>query len=111
MSRPAHSPALLYIPAGPNAQVSFRVVTPEHHSVATTIEPGLAAVTALAVARHHAARYSVIAASDGRWLDVQSDGQTTLGVQITDATGWPTLVARALDRLVPSGQPPSGDAA
>ena len=48
------------------SRVRFRVVTPDHHPIAVTVEPALAAATALAVARHHASRYAAIAASDGR---------------------------------------------
>lgn len=55
--------------------------------------------TALAVARHHRARYAAIAASDGRWLEVHLDGHTCLTPPTSDTTGWPSLVRRALERL------------
>ena len=74
-SRRPTSPALLYVPTTSTQQVRFRVLTPDCHPIAVTVEPALAAATALAVARHHPARYAVIAASDGRWLEVDLDGR------------------------------------
>jgi hypothetical protein len=107
MTRPAVTPALLYIPTAAGTQVRFRVVTPDHHPIAVTVEPALAAATALAVARHHPAHYAAIAASDGRWLEVHLDGHTTL-TPTGDHTGWPTTVGRALGRLAPSHHCPQG---
>ena len=92
-------PAVLYVPYAAGTQLRFRVATPDHHPIAITIEPALAAATALAVARHHPARYAVIAASDGRWLEVEVDGHTTLTPPATDPSGWPTTVRRVLGRL------------
>jgi hypothetical protein len=86
-------------------------VTPDHHPIATTVEPALAAAAAVAVARHHPHRYAVIAASDGRWLEVHHDGHTTLTPTTSDSTGWPGLVARALGRLTPADPSPPGDVA
>lgn len=108
MARPALSPALLYVPTASGTQVRFRVVTPDHHPIAVTVEPALAAATALAVARHHPARYAAIAASDGRWLEVYVDGHTTLTPASSDAAGWPATVTRALGRLAPSTPHPQG---
>ena len=96
------SPALLYVPPATGTRIRFRVVTPDHHPIAVTVEPALAAATALAVARHHPARYAAIAASDGRWLEVYLDGHTTLTPPSSDSTGWPATVTRALGRLAPS---------
>ena len=98
------SPALLYVPPATATRIRFRVVTPDHHPIAVTIEPALAAATALAVARHHPAQYAAIAASDGRWLEVYLDGHTTLTPPSSDTAGWPATVTRALGRLAP---PPS----
>jgi hypothetical protein len=108
VSRPAMSPALMYVPLATGAQVRFRVVTPDHHPIAVTVEPALAAATALAVARHHPAHYAAIAASDGRWLEVHLDGHITLVPSSGDHTGWPATVTRALGRLVPSPLHPQG---
>ena len=101
MSRGALGPALLYVPPARGTQVRFRVVTPDHHPIAVTVEPALAAATALAVARHHPAHYAAIAGSDGRWLEVDLEGHTTLTPTTCDTVGWPALVARALGRLAP----------
>ena len=101
MTQAAVSPALLYVPYAAGTQVRFRIATPDHHPIAITVEPALAAATALAVARHHPAHYAVIAASDGRWLEVEGDGHTTLTPPATDPSGWPTTVQRALGRLAP----------
>ena len=69
MGRVVPSPALLYVPpTSPSCLIRMRVLTPDHHPIAVTVHPALAAATALAVARHHPARYALIAASDGRWL-------------------------------------------
>ncbi len=98
--RPAMSPALLYVPPTSGRQIRFGVVTPDGHPIAVTVEPALAAATALAVARYHPARYAAIAASDGRWLEVYVDGRTTLSPPSGgDPTGWPATVIRALGRL------------
>ena len=102
MRRVVLCPALLYVPpAGPSRQVRFRVLTPDHHPIAVTVEPALAAATALAVARHHPARYALIAASDGRWLEVDVHGYTSLSPHDDDPHGWPTTVQRTLGRLAP----------
>jgi len=101
VKRPSASPALLYVPPSAGTAIRLRVVTPDHHPVAVTVEPALAAATALAVARHHPAQYAAIAASDGRWLEVHLDGHTLLTPPTSAATGWPTLVERALGRLAP----------
>ncbi len=101
MTRPAANPALLYVPPTAGTTIRFRVVTPDHHPVAVTVEPALAAATALAVARHHEAHYAAIAASDGRWLEVHLDGRTSITPTTSDASGWPQLVERALARLAP----------
>jgi hypothetical protein len=102
LARVAVSPALLYVPpAGPSSQIRFRVLTPDHHPIAVTVEPALAAATALAVARHHPARYALIAASDGRWLEVGVDATSALIPHAEDPRGWPTTVQRALGRLAP----------
>jgi hypothetical protein len=77
------------------------VLTPDHHAIAVTVDAALAAATALAIARHHPARYSLIAASDGRWLEVYLEGNTTLTPPADDQHGWPTTVRRALGRLAP----------
>jgi hypothetical protein len=90
--------------------VRFRVLTPDHHPIATTVEPALAAAAAMAVARHHSGRYAVIAASDGRWLEVHHDRHTAL-TPTTDPGGWPVLVVRALGRLAPTDPLPPGDVA
>ena len=97
MTRTAITPALLCVP--PSAGLRFRVLTPDHHPVASTVEGALAAATALAVARHHPARHALIAASDGRWLEVGVDGRTTLTPAADEAHGWPGTVQRALARL------------
>jgi hypothetical protein len=101
VTRPAPSPALLYVPPTVGTRVRFRVVTPDLHPIAVTVEPAHAAATALADARHHPARYAVIAASDGRWLEVHLDGHTTLTPPTSETTGWPSTVERALGRLAP----------
>ena len=101
MKRPAASSALLYVSPTAGTTVRLRVVTPDHRPIAVTVEPALAAATALAVARHHPARYAAIAASDGRWLEVHLDGRTCLTPPTSDATGWPFLVERALRHLAP----------
>ena len=101
MTRPAAHPALLYVPPTTGTTIRFRVVTPDHHPVAVTADPALAAATALAVARHHKAQYAAIAASDGRWLEVHLDGHTAITPTTSDASGWPQLVERALARLAP----------
>lgn len=101
MSRRPTSPALLFVPTTSAQQVRFRVLTPDCHPIAVTVEPALAAATALAVARHHAARYAVIAASDGRWLEVDLDGGSTLTPTDSARDGWPISVQRALGRLAP----------
>jgi hypothetical protein len=64
----------------------------------------------VAVARHHPDRYAVIAASDGRWLEVHHHGHTAL-TPTTDSSGWPVLVVRALGRLAPTDPSPPGDVA
>jgi hypothetical protein len=109
MSGPALTPALLYVPTPPTCQVRFRVLTPDHHAIAVTVEVALAAATALAVARHHPARYALIAASDGRWLEVGIDGYTALTPPADDPHGWPTTVLRALGRLAPPPPSDQGD--
>lgn len=83
--------------------IRLQVVTPDQHPIAVTTEPALAAATALAVARHHRDRYVAIAASDGRWLEVHLDGHTYLTPPTIDATGWPTLVEQAVERLATTG--------
>ena len=105
------SPALLYVPVGPAATARFRVLTPDCHSIAVTSEPALAAATALAVARHHPARYATVAASDGRWLEVTVTGGTSLSPDTADAEGWPSTVRRALGRLAPTPSVPSPEGA
>ena len=97
------SPALLYVPLDGSTHTRFRVLTPDLHAVATTVEPALAAATALAVARHHRRRFATIAASDGRWLDVHLDGRCLI-TPPTSSTGWPAIVMRALGRLAPNTQ-------
>jgi hypothetical protein len=77
------------------------VLTPDCHAIAVTVEPALAAATALAVARHHASRYAIIAASDGRWLEVGVEGTTRLTPPDSASSGWPMTVERALGRLAP----------
>ena len=109
MTRPTSRPALLYVPTPVGTKIRFRVVTPDHHPIAVTVEPELAAATALAVARHHPARYASIAASDGGWLEVHLDGRTSLTPASSDASGWPQLIERALGRLAPP-RPPARDA-
>ena len=101
-SRPALHPALLYAPVAIGNEIRFRVVTPDHHPIAVTVEPTLAAATAVAVARHHPAHYAAIAASDGRWLEVHLDGHTTLNPPSSEHTGWPATVRRAVARLTPT---------
>ena len=95
------SPALLYVPLDGSTRTRCRVLTPDLHAVATTIEPALAATTALAVARHHRHHFATIAASDGRWLDVHLDGRCVI-TPPTSSTGWPATVMRALGRLAPT---------
>jgi hypothetical protein len=94
------SPALLFVPTRSNSRVRFRVLTPDQHPIAVTVEAALAAATALAVARHHPARYAIIAATDGRWLDVTVNGHTILTPGDADG-GWPVTVRRALARFAP----------
>jgi len=89
------------VATSPGSQVRFRVLTPDHHPIAVTVEAALAAATALADARHHPARYATIAGSDGRWLEVHLDGHTTLTPAAGDTGGWPATVERALGRLAP----------
>jgi hypothetical protein len=102
MSRTVFSPALLFVPpSGAGAPIRFQVLTPDHHPIAVTVQPALAAATAIAVARHHPARYAVIAASDGRWLEVDIDGHTTLIPSTREPDGWPVTVERAIGRLAP----------
>ena len=108
MTRPSSSPALLYVPPATGNPIKFRVVTPDHHPITVTVEPALASATALAVARHHPARYAAIAASDGRWLEVHLDGHTTLTPPSSTDTGWPATVTRALGHLAPSPTRPEG---
>jgi hypothetical protein len=108
MTRPTLSPALLYVPPTANTNVRFRVLTPEQHPVATTVQPALAAATALAVARHHTARYSVIAASDGRWLEVDGQGRSQLAPPDCDGHGWPATVTIILGRLAAPGSTAQG---
>lgn len=97
--RVRRSAALLHVPPRVGTTIRLQVVTPDHHAIAVTAEPALAAATALAVARHHRARYAAIAASDGRWLEVHLDGHTCLTPPTSDTTGWPTLVEQAVERL------------
>jgi hypothetical protein len=101
VTRPAANPTLLYVPPTTGTTTRFRVVTPDHHPVAVTADPALAAATALAVARHHEAHYAAIAASDRRWLEVHLDGHTSLTPTTSDASGWAHLVERALARVAP----------
>ena len=110
MSRTAAlTPALLYVPPPSSTQVRFRVLTPDHHPIAVTVEPALAAATALAVARHHRAHYALIASSDGRWLEVCLDGRTALTPPADDPHGWPRMVLRALGRLTPPDHSDQGE--
>jgi hypothetical protein len=92
-------PALLHVPRAEGRQVRFRVMTPDNRPIALTVEPALAAATALAVARHHPARWAAIAASDGRWLEVDLEGRMALTPASSDPAGWPALVAQALGQL------------
>ena len=100
-SRRPTSPALMFVPTTGTQQVRFRVLTPDCRPIVVTVEPALAAATALAVARHHSARYAVIAASDGRWLEVDLEGGSNLTPADSARDGWPTTVQRALGRLAP----------
>ncbi len=109
MSRTAATRALRFVPLSPSSELRFRVLTPDHHPVAVTAEGALAAATALAVARHHAARCAVIAASDGRSLEVDLDGHTTLTPPDTDPHGWPVTVQRALRRFAPTRRSDEGE--
>jgi len=43
----------------------------------------------------------LIAASDGRWLEVGVDGTSAVTPHAEDPRGWPTTVQRALGRLAP----------
>lgn len=104
----APSPALLYVPLDGSTRTRFRVLTPDLHAVATTVEPALAAATALAVARHHRRRYATVAASDGRWLDVHLDGRCVI-TPPSSMTGWPAAVMRALGRLAPTTHADTGN--
>ena len=97
MSRTATTPAPMYV--SPSTELRFRVLTPDHHPVASTVEGALAAATALAVARHHPTRHALIAASNGRWLEVGVDGRTTLTPPADEPQGWPVTVQRVLARL------------
>src|SRR4051812_2513454 len=101
MSSKPISPLLLYVPPATAERVRFRVLTPELHPIAVTVEPALAAATALAVARHHTSHYAVIAASDGRWLEVDDGGGSAITPADTARDGWPSTVQRALGRLAP----------
>jgi hypothetical protein len=103
VKRVSRKPALLHVPPTVGTTIRFQVVTPDHHPIAVTAEPALAAASALAVARHHRAHYAAIAASDGRWLEVHLDGHTCLAPPTSDATGWPTLVEQAVERLATTG--------
>ncbi len=109
MSRTAATSAPRFVPWSPSSDLWFRVLTPDHHPVAVTAEGALAAATAMAVARHHAARYAVIAASDGRSLEVGLDGHTTLTPPDTDPHGWPVTVQRALRRFAPTRRSDEGE--
>jgi hypothetical protein len=99
VNRLRRSPALLHVPPTVGTTIRLQVLTPDHHPIAITAEPALAAATALAVARHHRAHYAAIAASDGRWLEVHCDGRTSLSPPANDAAGWPALVEQAVERL------------
>ena len=79
-------------------QRSFRVEG-ARRSVAVTVEAALAAATALAVARHHPTRQALIAASDGRWLEVGVDGRAMLTPPVDMLHGWPAAVQQTLARL------------
>lgn len=93
--------AVLYVSPVGSTLTRFRVLTPDLHAVATTVEPALAAATALAVARHHRCGFATIAASDGRWLDVHLDGRCEL---TTNGGGspseWPTEVQGRINLLL-----------
>lgn len=102
MSRAATTPAQLLIARTPSTRVRFRVLTSDHHPIAVTVEPTLAAATALAVARHHPAGSALVAATDGRWLEVGLDGHTTLTPPTDDQDGWWSSVQRALEQLAPT---------
>jgi hypothetical protein len=95
-------PALLHVPRAEGSQVRLRVMTPGNRPIALTVEPALAAATALAVARHHPAHSAAIAASDGRWLEVDPEGHTALTPASSDADGWPAVVVRVLGQLTTS---------
>lgn len=99
VKRVSRSAALLQALPTVGTTIRLQVVTPEHHPIAVTTEPALAAATALAVARHHRAQYAAIASSDGRWLEVHLDGHTCLTPPTSDATGWPRLVEQAVERI------------
>ena len=110
MSRTAAlSPALLYVPPPPSTQVRFRILTPDHHPIAVTVGPALAAATALAVARHHPAHYALIASSDGRWLEVGREGHTALKPPAGDPHGWPVTVQGVLGLLAPTDHSGGGE--
>ena len=95
------SPALLYVPLDGSTRTRFRVLTPDLHAVAATIEPALAAATALAVARHHRHHFATIAASDGRWLDIHLDGRCALtGAGSSHLTDWPVEVQAKVNLLL-----------
>jgi hypothetical protein len=93
--------AVLYVSPVGSTRTRFRVLTPDLHAIATTIEPTLAAATALAVARHHRRHYATIAGSDGRWLDVHLDGRCELATdRVTSQSGWPAEVQERINLLL-----------
>lgn len=102
MNRASTTPAQPLVGRTQSTPVRFRVLTPDHHAIAVTVEPTLAAATALAVARHHPARAALVAATDGRWLEVGLDGHTTLTPPSDDQDGWWSSVQRAMRRLGPT---------
>ncbi|MDW3212626.1 MAG: hypothetical protein R8G01_01410 [Ilumatobacteraceae bacterium] len=102
MSRASTSPTQPFVAHTPSTPVRFRVLTPDQHPIALTVEPTLAAATALAVARHHPFHSALIAATDGRWLEIGLDGHTTLTPPSDDQDGWWSSVQRALERLAPT---------
>ena len=106
MSRTTPTPQLFVAPS-PSGALQFRVLTPDRRSVAVTVEATLAAATALAVARHHPTRQALIAASDGRWLEVEVDGRAVLTPPVDMLHGWPAAVQQTLARL--SAARSSGD--
>ena len=98
MSRTTPTPPLFVAPS-PSGELRFRVLTPDLRSVAVTVEATLAAATALAVARHHPTRQALIAASDGRWLEVGVDGRAMLTPPVDMLHGWPAALQQTLARL------------